>query len=82
MATIAELRECITEAKKRPCECVTCGDCQGSGMIPYRTGFSHEDDYESCDCYGGVSGICSRCSDLEDFEADLTECENRLAKGV
>ncbi len=62
------------EIAARPCECVSCGDCRGTGTmwIPDRMGLGM-DEPEQCDtCDGtGVTEVCDRCADLyEAFHDD------------
>lgn len=59
----------------QPCECVSCADCGGSGIVWFSfdgeyLGRRHCDDLdrmEPCDtCYGrGTVETCTRCIELE-----------------
>lgn len=52
----------------RPCECVTCHVCNGSGRIMVPMNGYPEDDLESCDhCRGyGVEEMCQYCTDSDE----------------
>lgn len=60
------------ELMARPCGCVRCGGCGGSGRMTVPALGYPEDDLESCDeCRGiGLSEVCDRCNDLEELEHD------------
>lgn len=56
---------------KKPCTCVTCGECGGTGNV-WRNydslgryagaGIDDLSDLESCDaCHGGIIEVCDRC---------------------
>lgn len=51
----------------RPCECVSCGDCKGTGRINVPTRGYPEYELESCiNCRGyGYSEQCAYCYDGE-----------------
>jgi hypothetical protein len=62
----------------RPCECVSCADCGGSGNVcvdafsgRYIGAHPVDDFYDltPCDnCHGGIVEQCDRCSELRELE--------------
>jgi hypothetical protein len=78
-----EMQSAIDAVNARPCECVTCHECNGSGNVWFSFGgesrrrylgtsrWDDLDEMETCDSCGG-SGIiesCSRCSELDELDA-------------
>lgn len=52
------------------CECVRCGECNGSGQVMVRQRDYPEWDLEPCrECEGGISEVCFECQDA--YERDL-----------
>lgn len=62
--TYAKQKE-IDELLKKPCMCVMCHICLGSGSTDFG-----DDDTETClECDGtGITETCHRCMDIEDLE--------------
>jgi hypothetical protein len=83
-----ETPQWIRDIEARPCECVSCSECDGSGNVWFafggkkylgRSRWDDLDEMETCDTCGG-SGImetCDRCSELDAAYADLEEQEER-----
>ena len=69
----ASIRREMDRLEKEVCECVTCGDCNGKGYICYSHSLYDpgDNDAEPCDCAGGISQTCQRCSELRDLDEDL-----------
>ena len=70
----------IAELEKKPCTCVSCGECNGTGNV-WRNydsrgcyaGDWHDDlsELEPCDqCHGGIVEVCDRCQEIRDLEED------------
>ena len=73
----AAMRHAIDDLKKRPCTCVLCGDCNGTGDIQVDDKFQPEGwDLETCEqCDGGISEVCERCLELDEIYEQLEEME-------
>ena len=69
----SSIRREMARLEKEPCECVTCHDCSGKGYITYSSLLYDpgDNDTEPCDCSGGISQVCQRCSELRDLDEDL-----------
>ena len=87
-----EMQKAMDELNAKPCECVSCGECRGSGHIwvDFRgryLGNSRCDDLdeiETCgECYGsGIVETCDRCAEMEELdmiEQEENERQSRLA---
>lgn len=86
-----EMQKAIDAVQARPCECVSCPECRGSGSVwfsfagPGRgtyLGSSRWDDLdemEACDTCGGsgIAELCDRCGELEELEQAEQEAEER-----
>ena len=81
------VRSAIAELLKKPCLCVYCAECRGTGNIAVNYdglgriesigAFDDSFDLEPCDsCHGGISDVCDRCLEVEELEQQLEEAEN------
>lgn len=64
-------KEAIAELVKKPCTCVFCDDCGGTGS--WARGFPDDPCYvdEPCgSCSGGIVEVCERCREIEELEED------------
>ena len=72
------LKAAIKEVEARPCECVLCGECRGTGNILVDTFGYPEEGLEPCDsCNGGISETCDRCHELEELLEELEYAAER-----
>jgi len=82
------MRDALKLLYAKPCTCVSCGDCGGSGNIWINSdgagrfiGMGHWDDLselEPCEsCRGGIIETCERCMEIEELEQQLDEMEQR-----
>lgn len=63
------IRTEIARLNALPCECVTCGECGGTGEIAYSPSDQFDDDFEPCDgCSGGIVQVCERCLEIQELE--------------
>ena len=73
------IRREIDELNKKPCQCVFCGSCGGSGNIAVNydglgrieSFGAHDDsfDLEPCEeCHSGITETCQRCQEIEELE--------------
>ena len=66
----AAMRHAIDDLNKKPCTCVPCGYCNGTGNI------QESWDLETCEqCDGGISEVCERCLELDELYEQLEEME-------
>jgi hypothetical protein len=73
----------IKDLEEKPCECVRCPECKGTGNVFFAfggktyLGSSRRDDLdemEPCDfCRGGIIEECSRCCDLYEYDEDQND---------
>jgi hypothetical protein len=63
------LREQIAAINAKPCRCIHCEFCRGTGNIRVDDLSQPEGwDLEPCDqCSGGIVDVCDRCALLEDM---------------
>lgn len=83
-----QMQAAIDAVLARPCECVSCPECRGSGhvWVDWRgryLGNSRCDDLdelETCDTCGGsgVTECCGRCDELDQIEQEEEERSERL----
>jgi hypothetical protein len=82
------IRDAIEELNKRPCMCVSCAECRGTGNVAVNYdglgrfesygAFDDSYDLETCDsCSGGIVEMCERCMEMEELEQALEEQEQR-----
>lgn len=66
----------------KPCTCVTCSLCRGTGNIRVDDRSQPEGfDLESCDqCNGGIVEVCDRCILLDEMYQDAQEHEERTQR--
>jgi hypothetical protein len=71
--------EWVIRLEAEPCECVSCGDCGGTGTVYYDIGGNYVGEHmhddmdspESCDmCSGGTVDECDRCILLNDYDRE------------
>lgn len=56
-----------------PCQCVSCGDCGGSGKIwVEQFGIEEPERCDTCDG-SGLTEVCQRCMDIEEIEREEQE---------
>lgn len=86
-----KMQEAIDAVLARPCQCVSCGECRGSGSVWYSMGgagrgtyLGHHrwddlDEIETCDVCGGhgIVEMCDRCGELEGLEQMEQEEDER-----
>jgi ssDNA-binding Zn-finger/Zn-ribbon topoisomerase 1 len=77
----AEMQAAIDALHAKPCECVVCSECGGTGDVWWSSDGRHYlgrdrwddlDEMETCETCGG-SGIvetCERCAELNELEED------------
>lgn len=63
-------RKAMDAVAARPCQCVRCGSCRGTGNVWRPTGGYPEEDIERCDdCDGsGITEQCDRCAEMDEIE--------------
>lgn len=66
-------REAYEQLAKTECQCVRCGECHGSGFVPFF--YMGMEESERCvECYGdGIIEVCDRCRELEELEQLINE---------
>jgi hypothetical protein len=77
MARTPEMQSAIDAVEARPCQCVTCPECRGTGNVFFSFGGRHYlgssrwddlDEMETCDnCRGGIIQKCDRCGELDEL---------------
>lgn len=86
-----EMQKAIDAVNARPCDCVICHECRGSGDVWYSFGgpgrgkylgssrWDDLDEMESCDvCNGsGIVERCDRCDELDELYAIEEEEDER-----
>jgi hypothetical protein len=78
---IASLRAEIKRLSEKPCMCVMCNDCHGSGHVWVDSNSYPEDDLVPCDaCNGGVIETCERCREIEELYEQIEEEEFRQSE--
>ena len=85
-----ELRRALDELQKKPCQCVYCQHCAGTGNIRVsydalgrmREAYGDDmDDLEQCDqCHGGITEECQRCTEMQELYELLEEEEYRESR--
>lgn len=90
-----DIPQWIRDIEARPCKCVSCHECKGSGSAYYAfprsdrggryLGSSRWDDLDEMDtcetCAGsGITEKCDRCGELDDAYSDLEEQEERASR--
>jgi DnaJ-class molecular chaperone len=59
----------IEQLRAKPCECVSCGTCDGFGSIDDPLDYSGTYPRTCEDCDGsGMTEVCGRCMELEEIE--------------
>ena len=86
----ASMQAAMDSVNARPCECVTCSECRGSGhvWVDFRGRYLGSsrcddlDDLETCDSCGGggITELCDRCGELEELYADEEEQEIHMER--
>ena len=85
------IREAIKRLNERPCLCVSCAECRGTGNMAVNYdalgrfesygAFDDSFDLESCDwCSGGITEMCERCMEMEELEQMLEEASYRAER--
>lgn len=91
MKRTPETQKAMDALNARPCECVVCGECRGSGDVWYSFGgpgrgrylgssrWDDLDEMETCDACGGCGIVeqCDRCGELDELEEMEQEEEER-----
>jgi hypothetical protein len=75
-----ETPQWVKDLEAKPCECVPCAECKGTGNVFFSSGGRHYlgssrrddmDEMETCDeCRYGVVEECERCTQLRDWDDD------------
>lgn len=85
----AEMQKAFDDLDARPCHCVSCDECRGTGNVWYSFGGisrgtylgSHRrddlDEMETCDVCGGYGIVerSERCCELQELEEAEQEAE-------
>ena len=84
----SEMQKAMDALNSKPCECVTCTECRGRGLIwlDWRgrylgnTRCDDMDEIETCDGCGGhgITETCDRCGELEELDQIEQEESERL----
>jgi hypothetical protein len=89
-----EMQKAWDAVVARPCQCIQCAECRGTGHIYFSFGgYAHGrylgshrcddlDEMESCDTCGGsgITETCERCYELEELDAMEQEAEERESR--
>lgn len=76
---MSEKPDWVKKLESEPCECVSCGDCGGSGTMWLDMAghvvtcmVDDTDSPESCDmCSNGTVEECERCAALNDYDRSI-----------
>lgn len=65
------LRAAIDELNKKPCTCLVCSMCRGTGEMP-------GDEFDTCvACHRGIVEMCERCMEMEELYQLLDDQEEK-----
>lgn len=91
-----EMQKAMDAVEARPCQCVICYECGGSGNVWYSFGgidrgkylgssrWDDLDEMETCDVCGGrgIVETCDRCLELEELDIAEQEEDERRSRIV
>lgn len=72
---VVQLKEALSFIAQRPCRCVPCDLCGGTGNVRVHDRSQPEEfDLELCpQCRDGTIETCERCAELEQLDEQLQE---------